>query len=481
MISVLMAAAEVAPFVKTGGLGDVLGALPAELVKKGVDVRVIMPKYKSIPSQYTDEMNFLGYIYVYLGWRKQYCGIYELSHKGYKVYFLDNEYYFGGDRIYYSENIDVERFAFFSMAVLSVLPHIDFMPDIIHCHDWHSALIPVSCNAHFKRMQFYSGIKFVMTIHNIKFQGICSRAFLYDLMGLNDGYNAAPHLYYYDIANCLKGGLSISDAITTVSESYAREILYPFFAEGLEGVLNIKAHCIRGILNGIDYSEYDPKTDPHIMTNYDSTNFRNKKRINKDGLQQHLGIERSASRPLIAIISRLTTQKGMDLITHVFDELINTTDVQFVILGTGEWSYEQFFIEREMNYSGRVSSNIFFDEELARKIYAGSDFFLMPSLFEPCGLSQMIAMRYGTVPIVREIGGLKDTVIPFDKSPKCGTGFSFEAYNAHEMLFTIKRAIEVYRDPSVHDGIVERAMKTDFSWEVSVLKYMDLYKSLAQT
>jgi starch synthase len=317
-----------------------------------------------------------------------------------------------------------------------------------------------------------------MTIHNIKFQGVCGRQLLYDLMGLNDGYNVAPHLYFNDAANCLKGGLSIADAITTVSESYAREILYPYFAEGLDSVLKIKENCIRGILNGIDYNEYDPKKDPDIFANFDSTNFRSKKKVNKDGLQQLLGIERNVARPLIAVVSRLTPQKGMDLIIHVFDELLNTTDVQFVVLGTGEGRYEQFFIERETYYGGRVSASIFFDEKLARKIYAGSDFFLMPSLFEPCGLSQMIAMRYGAVPIVREIGGLKDTVISFDESPERGTGFSFEAYNAHDMLSEIRRAISVFRNLSLHESIVKRAMKKDFSWEASVLKYIDLYNSL---
>ena len=479
MTSVLMATAEAAPFVKAGGLGDVLGALPAELVKNGVETRVVMPKYKFIPAEYSDNMTFLGNVYVYLGWRKQYCGIFELEHKGCKVYFLDNEFYFGGERIYYSEDIDIERFAFFSMAVLSMLPYIEYMPDIIHCHDWHTALIPVNCHAHFKRMQFFSNIKFVMTIHNLKYQGICDRQRLFDLIGINDGYSVTPHLYYYDVVNCFKAGLSLANAITTVSDSYAREILYPYFSEGLEAVLNLRKDCIVGILNGIDYDEYDPQTDPNIVANYGSNNFRSKKKLNKKWLQENLGLEIDVSKPLIACISRLTPQKGIDLILHVFDELINTTDAQFVLLGTGEQPYEQFFAGKAETYAGRVSANINFDEELSRKIYAGSDFFLMPSLFEPCGLSQMIAMRYGTTPVVREIGGLKDTVISCEKSPEKGTGYTFEAYNAHELLYTIRRALDNYfNDTTAFGATVKRGMEKDFSWRNSAARYIDLYNSL---
>jgi starch synthase len=327
-------------------------------------------------------------------------------------------------------------------------------------------------------MEFYSSIKFVMTVHNLQYQGVYSKQRLYDLLGIHDGYNIARHIEYYDVVNCFKGGLSLADAITTVSETYADEILLPYYAYGLEGVLNMKRGYITGIVNGIDNDLYNPMSDPNIYLNYDSNSFEYAKKANKEAMQKELGLEVSAAIPVIAMITRLVSQKGVDLVMRVFDEMISSTDAQFVLLGTGEPNYERFFTEKGKALNGRVSTNLLFNEGLARKIYAGSDLFLMPSLFEPCGLSQMIAMRYGSLPIVREVGGLRDTVPSCEAFPDTGTGYTFYDYNAHEMLYTIQRALKNYRKPVFHSSVVKRAMQMDFSWDVSAAKYEKLYDSL---
>jgi starch synthase len=475
-----MATAEFSPLVKSGGLGDVLGSLPYALKKEGVDARVIMPLYSFIPEDVVERMVFVKAIHVYLGWRKQYCGIYELDYGGLKMYFVDSLFYFGGSRLYYSIEDDIERFAFFCMSVLAALPHIDFAPDVIHCHDWHTSLIPVIYGAHFKKIQFYSGIRTVMTVHNLKYQGICNKYKLYDIIGLNDSYSVAPSLSYgHDLVNCLKGGLSVADKITTVSETYAREIRYQYYGEGLDWLLNWRGADLAGIANGIDSDSYDPAADAAIAHRYSAGDAIAKKRLNKAELQGRLGLSAGAGKPLIAIVSRLVAQKGLDLVMRVFDEIVASEGAQLAVIGTGDGAYEAFFAGKAAQYPGEASASISFDEPAARMLYAASDFFLMPSLFEPCGISQMIAMRYGSLPIVRETGGLRDTVQPYDPVAGTGWGYTFATYNAHDMLDAVRRALAVYRDaPDEHAALVGRAMARDNSWGASAKKYISLYEGI---
>jgi starch synthase len=476
-----MATAEFSPLVKSGGLGDVLGSLPRALKREGVDARVIMPLYSFIPENVVERMSFVKAIHVYLGWRKQYCGIYELDYDGLKIYFVDSLFYFGGKQLYYSIEDDIERFAFFCMSVLSALPHIDFAPDVIHCHDWHTSMIPVIYHAHFKKIQFYSRIKTILTIHNLKYQGICNKYKLYDVLGLNDGYSVSPSLSFgYDLVNCLKGGLSVVEKITTVSETYAKEVRYQYYGEGLDWLLRWRGHDLVGIVNGIDSEAYDPANDAAIAQKYTIGSFAKGKRQNKLALQESLGLALDAEKPMIAVVSRLVAQKGIDLIMHVFDEIISCEGgAQFVLLGTGDGHYENFFREKAREFPGAVSASIFFDEEFAHRIYAASDFFLMPSLFEPCGISQMIAMRYGSVPIVRETGGLADTVFPFDAETGRGNGYTFLTYNAHDMLYAVSRALNTYRGaPAAHALIARDGMSRDYSWAASAKKYIALYEGI---
>ena len=549
--SALMVTAELSPLVKAGGLGDVLGSLPLALKKEGMDVRVMMPLYGFIDKRHLAGMRFIKDMYVYLGWRKQYCGIFEVEANGVTVYLIDSQFYFGGDRLYYNMEDDIERFAYFCMAALSALPHIDFMPDVIHCHDWHTSLVPVIYHAHFKKIQYYSGIKIVMTVHNLKYQGICNKYKLYDVLGLNDHYAVAPSLGYgWDAVNCLKGGISVADKVTTVSESYAREIRYPFYGEGLDWLLRWRGHDLVGILNGIDDEAYDPSMDTLLAARYTGRDegLMDKRRANKLALQEALGLEKDAAAPLIAMVTRLVGQKGLDLVRRVFDEIMDISPdeagrhvaegagdagqgaadaaaaakagggaaaaakagagaaasaakagasakaggggagakrrkacagcpkPQFVLLGTGDDEYVHFFRGKESQYRGRASAIIGFDETAAHRIYAGADFFLMPSLFEPCGISQMIALRYGALPIVRETGGLIDTVKPYDDTTGEGYGYSFANYNAHEMLHTIWRALGVYAcAPAAHERLVRAAMERDNSWRASARRYAALY------
>jgi len=486
MKSVLMATAEFSPFVKAGGLGDVVGALPYALRKEGVDARVIMPLYSFIPSKIAESLKFVKETYVNLGWRKQYCGIYEITYNGLPMYFIDNQLYFSGNRLYYEMENDIERFAFFSASVLNALPHIDFTPDIIHCHDWHTSLIPVLFHAHYKKVQFFKSIKTVFTIHNLKYQGICNKYKLYDILGINDKYAVADCLSFgYDIANCLKGGLSVVNKITTVSNTYAREIRDPYYGEGLDWLLNWRGQDLVGIVNGIDSRHFDPSRDGALAVNYTAENAAQAKKQNKVALQSELGLTCDADRPLIALISRLVEQKGIDLIIRVFDEILASPEAsdkgpQFVVLGTGEEHYEHFFKWKESQCPGGAAARIMFDEGLARRIYAGADFFLMPSIFEPCGISQLIAMRYGAIPIVRETGGLTDTVKSYNEANGEGNGYSFKNINAHDMLFTIRRALGFYgaAGGGIHDKIQKSAMSGDYSWNQSAKKYIELYNYL---
>ncbi|HYF83340.1 MAG TPA: glycogen synthase GlgA [Clostridia bacterium] len=474
-IKVLFAASEAVPFAKTGGLADVAGTLPRELVKLGADVRLIMPKYKSIPQCFIERMEYIGYVYVDLAWRHQYCAVLKLEHEGVVVYFIDNEYYFNRDTLY-GHFDEAEQFAFFSKALLKVLPMIDFKPDIIHCNDWQTGVVGAFLKAQFKLEEFYKEIRTVYTIHNLKYQGIFSKETLGDILGLGWEYFNAEGLEFKDCVNYMKAAIVYSDIITTVSKTYAEEIKNDFFGENLNGIINKRADSLYGIVNGIDYQENDPETDKRIYQNFNAGDIKGKYE-NKRMLQQSLGLPEREDIPIISIVSRLVDQKGLDLIACVFDELLQL-DIQLVVLGTGDKKYEEMFSAAASKYPDKVSANLKYDGVLAQRIYAGSDMFLMPSLYEPCGLSQLFSLRYGTVPIVRETGGLNDTIMSYNEFTEEGTGFTFANYNAHEMLDSIKRAISFYGQKFTWEVIIKNGMKQDFSWNKSALEYMELYRKV---
>lgn len=473
-MKVLFAASEAVPFAKTGGLADVIGSLPKELAKQGMDVRVILPKYEDIPTAFTQAMETVATFTLEMGWRELYCGILKLEHEGITFYFVDNEYYFYR-RGCYGYGDDAERFAYYCRAVLDSIQHIDFMPDIIHCHDWQAGMIPVLYRAHFSYQPQYAHIKTVMTIHNLKYQGVFSKEQFKDYFALGDEHFSGYALEQYGGASFMKGGLLYSDWITTVSPTYAEEIQTPFYGEYLDSLMRSQSHRLHGIVNGIDYTEFDPMTDPHLEVNYRDS--LTKKQLNKVKLQEKLGLPVNKDIPLIALVTRLVEQKGLALIDRVISELMDL-DAQWVILGTGEQRFEQLFRWAADQYPDKLSANITFDEGLARQIYASSDLFLMPSQFEPCGIGQLIAMRYRSVPIVRETGGLKDTVQPYNESTGEGTGFTFAHYNAHDMLYTVERAVELYHDEEAWSSLMANLKKKDFSWRKSAQQYASLYEQL---
>ena len=475
MSKILMCSSEVAPFAKTGGLGDVVGALPQALAKLGHDVRVILPKYGCIPQQYRDQMEFKFFLYIPLGWRRKYCGVFELIKDGVTYYFIDNEYYFG-DVYLYKWN-DLERFSFFDKACLEILRSLDFKPDVLHCHDWQTGMIPVLLNAYFVRDAFYQGIKTVFTIHNLRYQGVYSMDIVADFFSLDQSFFTDDKLEFHGCANLLKGGIVYSDYVTTVSPTYAEEIKTPIGGERLNGLLSARDQSLFGIINGIDKDEYNAKTDPYIFENFDLRNLVSKKKLNKTRLQEQLGLPIDGETAMVGIVSRLVDQKGFDIIADVMGELMNL-DIQLVVLGTGEEQYENLFRQNAWYHPEKVSANITFSNELAHKIYAASDILLMPSMFEPCGLSQMIAMAYGTLPLVRETGGLKDSVQPYNEFTGEGNGFSFGPYNGHDMLHTLKMALNLFANKEVWVPMMKRAMKTDFSWEASAKKYSEMYQNL---
>lgn len=478
MKNILFVASECVPFIKTGGLADVVGSLPKCFDKEKYDVRVILPKYMCMKEEWKNRMEYVNHFYMDLCWRRQYVGILKMEYEGITFYFIDNEYYFSGPAPYGDMRYDLEKFAFFSRAALSALPVIGFRPDIIHCHDWQTGLVPVYLKDSFSQGEFFQGMKSIMTIHNLKFQGVWDIKTIKDIAGLSDYYFTSDKLKDYDTGNYLKGGIVYADLVTTVSETYAEEIKTPFYGEGLDGLMRARSNCLSGIVNGIDYDEYNPETDKFIFKNYNASNFRREKSKNKTELQKQLGLEVDSKRMMIGLVSRLTDQKGLDLIAYIMDELCQDA-IQFVVLGTGDERYENMFRHFDWKYGRDVSANIYYSEEMSHKIYAGCDAFLMPSLFEPCGLSQLMSLRYGTIPIVRETGGLKDTVIPYNEYEGTGTGFSFANYNAHEMLNTIRYAERVYYDKKRDwNKIVDRAMAADFSWDVSARKYEELYERL---
>ncbi len=476
MKNILFAASEGVPFIKTGGLADVIGALPKCIDKQYFDVRVIIPKYNCMAQKWKDLMTYKAHFYLDFHWRQEYVGILEATVDGVHYYFIDNEMMFGGDRPYGNDALyEIEKYAFFCKAVLSALPLLDFRPDIIHCHDWQTGLIPVYLKERFAGGDFYRGIKSIMTIHNLKFQGKWSVKEVQEITGLDQSFFTSDKLEAYKDANLLKGGLVYADAVTTVSNTYAEEIKTSFYGEGLDGLLTARSNSLRGIVNGIDYDVYSPDNDELIAAKYNAINFRKEKIKNKRALQKELGLEQNDKTMMIGIVSRLTDQKGFDLIAYMMDELCQD-NVQIVVLGTGEEQYENMFRHFQWKYQGKVSANIFYSEELSHKIYAACDAFLMPSLFEPCGLSQLMALRYGTIPIVRETGGLKDTVEPYNEYESKGTGFSFTNYNAHEMLAAIRYSEKIYYDRKREwNKMIDRAMAADFSWNVSALKYQEMY------
>ena len=478
MKNVLFVASECVPFVKTGGLADVVGSLPKYFDKNEFDVRVMVPKYACIPEEWKNKMNYVTHFYIDLAWRKQYVGIMEMEYEGVKFYFIDNEFYFAGFQPYGNIHEDIEKFAFFCKASLSALPSLNFRPDIIHCHDWQTGLIPVYLKDMFAENPFYHGIKTIMTIHNLKFQGVWDLQKVQDITGLKSYFFTSDKLEAFGDANYLKGGIVYADIVTTVSDSYAEEIKTPFYGEKLDGLINARANCLTGIVNGLDYNEYNPATDPFVEYHYDARTFRKEKIKNKRALQRELGLEENPKAMMIGIVSRLTDQKGFDLIAYVMDELCQDA-VQIVALGTGDERYENMFRHFDWKYHGKVSAQIYYDEALSHRIYAASDAFLMPSLFEPCGLSQLISLRYGTLPIVRETGGLKDTVEPYNEYEGTGTGFSFRNYNAHEMLNTVRNAERIFYDKKREwNKMVDRAMATDFSWNNSARQYEEMYNWL---
>ena len=445
MLKILMAASEVNPFAKTGGLADVLGSLPAALMEQDADVRVIMPKYGTIPSNLKSRFIHKGYIYVNVGYRNQYCGVEQTQYNGITFYFIDNEYYFMRQGLYGYED-EAERFAFFCKAVLDAIPHLGFIPDVLHCHDWQTGMIPVILEANYRDTEPYKYIQTVFTIHNLKYQGVFSIPLVKDFFSLDDSWFTDDKLEFHAGAGYLKGGLVYSRLLTTVSKTYAEEIQNPFYGEKLDGLLSARKDDLYGIINGIDYNEYDPGNDSLIVKRYDIDHLKDKS-VNKAELQLELNLP---------------------------DELLRE-DIQFVVLGTGDYKYEMMFREAEDRYPNKMSANIMFDSTLAHRIYASCDLFLMPSLYEPCGLGQMIAMRYGTLPVVRETGGLKDTVTPYNDMNGKGTGFTFQSINAHDMLYSIKRALGIYKYKEVWRNIQKEAMKCDYSWNNSASEYMKVY------
>ena len=475
MKRILFAASEAVPFIKTGGLADVVGSLPKCFDKRYFDVRVIIPKYLCIKQEWRDKMQYVDHFYMdYLG-QSRYVGILQYVYEGITFYFIDNESYFNGPKPYGDWYWDLEKFCFFCRAALSALPVIGFQPDIVHCHDWQTGLIPVLLKDSFHGGDFYRNMKSVITIHNLKFQGVWDVKTIQRFTELPDYYFTPDKLEAYKDGNLLKGGIVYADAITTVSNTYAEEIKMPFYGEGLDGLMRARANSLRGIVNGIDYDEFNPETDRYIVQPYTAKNFRKEKVKNKKALQQQLGLPVDEKKFMVGIVSRLTDQKGLDLVQGVMDELCSD-DMQLVVLGTGDERYENMFRHYDWKYHDRVSAQIYYSEEMSHRIYAGCDAFLMPSLFEPCGLSQLMALRYGTVPIVRETGGLRDTVQPYNEFESTGTGFSFANYNAHEMLGSVRYVKYIYYNKRREwNKIIDRDMAADFSWGTSAARYQELY------
>ena len=476
-MKILYASSEALPFASTGGLGDVIGALPPAVksqLGEGSDVRVVIPMFPVVKEKFSHLMTLEKEIYVPLSWRRQYCGIWSTVKDGVKFYFLDNEFYFKRAEFYGSYD-DGERFAFFGKAVLELMSAVDFFPDILHANDWQSSLAVIYLKRKYFCIPEYSSIKTVYTIHNIEYQGI------YDFAILGDVFDLSPSdkdcVEFNGTINLSKGAITASDSVTTVSERYASEIMTPYYSHGLSPILNECAGKLSGIVNGIDIAYYDPEKDPALRYHYSSKSLAGKSR-DKVLLQNMCGFDVDHNTPVIAMISRLASHKGFDLVTRVIEEMLNYDRVQFVLLGTGDAVFEEYFKRLASKYPKKFCAMIEFNKDLSKKIYAGADMFLMPSKSEPCGLSQMIASRYGTVPIVRETGGLYDTIKAYNRYDGTGNGFSFANYNAHEMMSVIRQAEELFADRRSWNRLVRRVMEVDFSWDVSAAKYVSLYNSL---
>ena len=476
-MKILFATSECVPFVKTGGLADVVGALPKELLKAGEEVRVILPLYKAISQEWRAQMQHVLYFYVNLGWRRQYVGIESLEYAGITFYFVDNEQYFGRDYIYGMGGDEGERFAYFCRAVLEALPKLDFAPDVLHCNDWQTGLIPVLLKLQYRNLEFYRGIRTVYTIHNLQYQGLFPIDMIEDLLYLGSLAYTSDALEFYGMCSCMKGGIVFADEITTVSPTYSQEIQTAYYGERLDGLLRSRVDHLTGILNGIDTVDYDPEKDPVLAANYTAETFATKVE-NKLALQRELGLTVDADIPMIAIISRLSGQKGLDLVECVLPEIMNT-GAQLVVLGMGESRYVDLFSWAQWKYPNQVSANFQMNNVLSHKIYAAADLFLMPSLFEPCGLSQLISLRYGTLPITRETGGLRDTVLAYNEYTGDGNGFTFLYYNAHDMLHVIENAVRMFHEQrDIFNGLAIRAMKGQYGWDQSAKKYIELYDAL---
>lgn len=470
-MKVLFASSEAYPFAMSGGLADVSGALPKALRKRLIGCRVVMPLYGCVSEEMRSKMNFLCSITVPVSWRRQYCGIFEAHVDGVIYYLLDNQYYFKRDGLY-GHYDDAERFAFFSRAVLEIIPHIDFKPDVIHCNDWQTALVPVYLNAFYRWDETFKNIKTVFTIHNIQYQGKYGHELTGDVLGLPPECESL--LDYDGCINFMKGAIQCADKVTTVSPTYAREILDPYYSHGLDGILREFTFKLTGIVNGIDYDVYNPEKDGLIYRGYNADDMSGKA-FNKQSLQSELGLPQKPGVPVIGIVSRLVKHKGFDLVKCVFEELLRA-DLQFAILGSGEWEFETFFHRMAERYPDKVGLKLGFNPQLAHRIYAGADMFLMPSQSEPCGLAQMVALRYGTVPIVRETGGLNDTIS--DSGDGQGNGFTFQSYNAHDMENAVWRALAGYSDANGWDTLKKRGMECDNSWSRSANAYIKLYKEI---
>ena len=475
-MKVLYVASEAVPFVKTGGLADVAGSLPKALLKEDVDIRVIMPKYGAIGKEYIDSMEHVYDGELEVAWRSKYIGLDKLVLENVTYYFVDNQEYFNREG-FYGYDDDAERFSFFSRAVLNLLPAMDFWPDVIHTNDWHAGLVNVFLKLEHMEDERYQNIKTLYTIHNLKYQGVFPKDIMPDVLGLDWKYFNNGDLEFFDAVNFMKGGIIYADYVSTVSKTYAKEIQYEYFGEHLDGLLRSRKDDLFGIVNGIDYDVYNPMTDKNLFETYD-VDSPDRKRDNKVALQKLLGLPEDRRMPVVALVSRLVAAKGLDLIVRMMDESLMHEDMQFIVLGTGDKEYEDWFKGLAWRFPHKVSANIRFSNELAQRIYAGADIFLMPSNYEPCGIGQIVAMRYGTIPVVRETGGLKDTVQQYDKYTQTGNGFVFSDYNAHEMMYALKKALGSYANYAEWNQIVHNAMASDYSWTNSAKEYKKLYEQL---
>ncbi len=473
-MKLLFVGAEALPFASTGGLADVLGSLPAALKRaKGddLDIRVVLPLYQSISDKYKSEMVKATEFYVQLAWRSQYCGVFSYELDGVTYYFIDNLYYFSRGNLYGNFD-DGERFAFFSMAVMEMMNKIGFYPDVLHAHDWQSALTVIYLRTKYSGIKEYQNIRAVYTIHNIDYQGIYDFSILGDVFGLSDYERGIVE--YNGLINLTKGAIVCCDRLTTVSSRYAEEIQMDYFASGLQHVLRMYSGKVMGIVNGIDTNYYNPETDPVLIKNYKVTSVKSGKAACKTELQRIFGLPESPNTPIVAMVSRLASHKGFDLVKYAIERLLGR-DVQFVLLGTGEHDLEGFFEGLQARYPEKVSILLAYNKDVSKQIYAGADIFLMPSKSEPCGLAQMIASRYGTVPVVREVGGLYDTIHPYDPTTGQGNGVTFCSYDALDMLDAINRAVDLYNDADQWKKLRSNAMKMDFSWMKSAERYLQMY------